>query len=112
MPRTPLTVQRGGYTGSQVVFTAVTASNDAIAPSQGRALLVNNASASPLVITIPSNLTQDALVLPDRTVTVPAGQIWQLSFGALPKEGLQSDGTVWLNYGATATITAAYVETV
>lgn len=109
MPRVPLTVQAVPLTGLSITFNAVTA-NDSFYPANGRVLLVNNGSASSITVTVPSNLTLDGLVVPDRVMTVPAGKILAFEVGGSIDEGLEADGSVWINYSATTTVTAALIQ--
>lgn len=111
MPRTALAVQRATSAGTQLTFNPVTSASDAVLPAKGRVLLVQNASASPVTVTIPSVKSVDNLVVPDRTITVTNGTTKAIAIGEHPLVGVEADALVYLNYSATATVTAAYVET-
>lgn len=108
MARNPLAAQPVNAAGATVVFAAATAS-DSIVPANGRVLLVQNTTAAAVTVTIPSNTTLDGLVVPDRTIDVPAGSIVAIAVGQFPEVGLEADRTVWINYSATAGVNVAYL---
>lgn len=103
-------VQNAPVQGIQLTWTPVTASTDSFIAAAGRVLLIWNASGVSTTVTIPSVKTIDNLVLADRTITVPAGTIYAFDPGGQPGEGVQTDGSIWINYSATATVSAAYLQ--
>lgn len=110
MPRTALPVQTAALTGTALTFTAVTSASDAVVPNPGRVLLVNNASAGTITVTIRTNANVHGLTVPDRTVSVLASKIEAISCHPNASEHIQGDGTFWVDYSAIATVTSAYVQ--
>jgi hypothetical protein len=103
-------VQSAALAGTALTFQAVTSNTDSVIPAPGRVLLVNNASASSVTLTLRTNFQVHSLVVPDRTVTIAAGKIEAISMTPTASEHLQGDGSFWLDYSATATVSAAYVS--
>jgi hypothetical protein len=110
MARTAYTVQSAALAGTALTFAAPTLANDSAVPNAGRVLLVNNASASAVTVTLHSNYKVHNLTVPDRTVSVPAGSIGAISINPTATEHLQSDGTFWIDYSSITTVTVAFVS--
>lgn len=110
MARTAYAVQSAAVTGTALTWTAPTTITDAAVPNAGRVLLVNNASASPITVTIHSNVAVHGLTVPDRTISIAAGKIEAISIHPAASEHLQGDGTFWIDYSSVATVTVAYVS--
>lgn len=111
MARTARAPQALAYTGTTLNFTAVDGTNgEQWAYAGGRnKLLVNNASASAVIVTIKSNSTTlDGAVVPDHVVPVPANSIVGVVEG--PTE-LEADGNVYVNYSASTSVTACLIQT-
>jgi hypothetical protein len=99
--------------GTPYTFTAVSAvagDGDAVVP--GTVLLINNASASPVTITLVTGGTSDqSLAIADYTFTIPAGT--SEAVGPIPggptwiQQGGLSDGRVHVDYSASTSITRA-----
>lgn len=104
------TVQTPAISGNQITWAAPTTATDSLFPGSGRVLLINNASAGVVTVTIPSNLQVHGLTVPDRTVAIPAGQIFGIAFPATTNEQQQADGSVNVNYSTVATVTYAFVQ--
>lgn len=110
MARTAITPQQASATGLALNFEAANTDGNSFKLAAGRAIRVRNASAGAVTVTIPSTATVDGLVVPNRTVNVPAttGDVYiALGQAAAPR---QSDGSVWINYSAVASVTVAVID--
>ncbi|GGM76955.1 hypothetical protein GCM10012275_54530 [Longimycelium tulufanense] len=115
MPRTDLTVKT---VSSSTPIPDMLGSTTAVDAANGmqfvytggkRTLVVNNASAGSITVTIPtpSGAGLDGLDVPDRIVTVDAGKLAVIREFAT---ALQSDGKVYVDFSASTSVTAVVVE--
>lgn len=113
MARNLVTAVSPTLDGTPYTFSAVSAvagDGDAVLP--GTVLLINNASGSPVTITIVTGGTSDQqLAISDFTFTIPAGT--SEAVGPIPggptwiQQGGLSDGRVHVDYSVSASITRA-----
>lgn len=107
--RDNVTTQQVTHAGLTLALAAASANNDVI--DTGKVLLVvNNASGAPITVTIHATITEDSLVLADRTVTVAAaatkfiGPLSTSTFGQPASAGADS-GRAYVDYSAFASVT-------
>lgn len=73
-------------------------------------LVVNNGSASPITVTVRANTGStlvDGTAVADKAVTVAAGAIRSINESITE---LQPDGNVYVDYSASATVTAYLIQ--
>lgn len=105
-----LAYQQAKVGGTPLTFAAASAGGDVVPPAENGILLVNNASAATVTVTVvvPGN-TQWGQAQPDIAVAVAAGKV--AAIGPLPV-GLAdraTDSLVHVTYSATASVTVAAV---
>lgn len=102
----PLTTQRSG---TAIVFETpdVTDGVEFVNKSKKQILLVKNASAAPINVTIDITKTLDGMTLTDRVIAVAAGA--QVAIGPFPDIYMQSDGYVRAKFSAVADVSAAVI---
>jgi hypothetical protein len=113
MPRTTLTAQKA--TGATPLVPLTFGPVDAVngvqwAHTGRRRLIVNNASASPVTVTVRTRtpLAVAGLTVPNRVITVAAGT---LAFIIESAEARQStDGMVYVDFSAATSVTAALID--
>lgn len=108
MPGTLQTLQSAVPTGLTPTYAAAVASM-AVPNTNGNAIVhIKNGSGASITATIRGQGFMGDIVVPDRVVTIPAGQ--ERMIGRLnPAMYNQGDGTVQIDLSATATITVAVV---
>jgi hypothetical protein len=110
--RTTLTAQKvtGSAPLAPLTFGAVDAVNGNQWTYSGRRrLIVNNASASPVTVTVRTNgLTVSGLTVPNRTVTVAAGTFAFITES--PEARQAADGMVYVDFSAATSVTAALID--
>jgi hypothetical protein len=113
MPRTSLTAQ--SVTGSAPLVPLTFGAVDAVNGNQWtytgrRRLIVNNASASPVTVTVRTNTGSNVsgLTVPNRVITVAAGTMTFVIEG--PEARQSADGMVYVDFSAATSVTAALVE--
>lgn len=111
MARTTITAQTAGPSApiNPVSMGAVDATNgNQWAYTGNGRLLVHNASAAPITVTIPTPaaVTVAGLDVPDRVVTVDAAAY---AYIVESPEARQSDGKVYCDFSAAASVTAALI---
>jgi hypothetical protein len=75
MARAALTVQTPTSSGLNPTYTAAIADGHAFDNANGDVILhVMNASAGSITVTIDVNKSTDGLAIPDKTITIPAGE--------------------------------------
>lgn len=107
MPRTPVTPQRVDVLATAVTLEPANVLGNSLALDARRVLLVRNGSAAAVTVTLPTTATVEGLIVPDRTVSVPAAAD---RFIRLSGNSVQTDGTVSVNYSAVTSVTVAYLE--
>lgn len=110
MARLTPTVVRASQAGTAVTMAAPTAEGDAIPP--GAALLVTNANASPLTITVDTPGTVGGLAIGQGSVTIPNATTRLV--GPFREEHFRqttgaTEGLVHLDYSIQASITRAVI---
>jgi len=91
--------------GAATNLTAVDAGLQESVAFSGRAFLdVNNGSGGSITVTIPDPILIDGQAAPSRVVTITAGQRQRI--GLQSGVYLQADGTTWIYYSASASVTA------
>ncbi len=111
MARATLTVQDVPSAGlDPVVYVAATADgHDVVYDVTGRTYLeAINAGGSDRTITIQTPATRDGLAVAERTVLVQDGETTHIPLGRPDYE--QSDGTVYVDYDATTSLTVAALK--
>lgn len=114
MARTDLTVKQGSARTPIVDLFASAAAVDSVNGMQfmstgRRRLIVNNGSGAGITVTVKTPATADGLTVSDRVVAVAAGKlavVWESPSG----NNRQSDGRVYVDFSASATVTAVVVE--
>jgi hypothetical protein len=109
--RTTLTAQKVTQSAplAPLTFGAVDAVNGNQWTYSGRRrLIVNNASASPVTVTVRTTVTVAGLVVPNRTVTVAAGTFAFITES--PEARQSADGMVYVDFSAATSVTAALID--
>ena len=112
MARTQMTAYTAPYAGISAPLGAVDSGNgNYFNGNDGNCrLIVNNASASPINVTIKSNGAQvGGLTVADTVIAVPNGATYAILI-PMPGYTIQSDGTTWINFSATTSVTAVIVH--
>jgi hypothetical protein len=111
MARTELAKQTIDADGLTVVFGAVSAAaapdGNYIVTDGSEVILIDNASVSPVTMTVDVPVAVDGVTVADRVVTVLAGATVAWRPKAVHR---QSDGTVHLNFSSAASVTAAVLD--
>jgi hypothetical protein len=113
MPRTTLTAQTVSAATPRVplTFGPVDAVNGVQWPYTGRRrLIVNNASASPVTVTVRTRtpFAVAGLTVPNRIVTVAAGALAFIIESAEARNA--TDGMVYVDFSAATSVTAALID--
>ncbi|MFF3353379.1 hypothetical protein ACFYWN_12140 [Streptomyces sp. NPDC002917] len=109
-PRTEIAAQSvsAGTPLAAITMTAADGTNGNQWKFTGRRkLIVRNAAASPITVTIRSNSRVNGLTVPDRTVSVAASGMAYIPEGP---EALQTDGFVYVDWSSAVTVTAGLIE--
>jgi hypothetical protein len=98
--------------GKQITFQAATATTgqttDTFTGGQAVHLLINNGSAGSRTVTLVTPETvEGSLAVGDRTLTVPAGVIWEVP---VPSRYNDSTGTAYVTVDTIASVTYAVVQ--
>lgn len=101
-------VRTASFNGINLALGAAAASDTAKC-GPGYALLVNNGSGGPVDVTIavPGN-TGYGVATPDKTITVPAGQLWLIPLLEVYRD--PADRLAHISWSATASVTRAVVK--
>lgn len=101
-------VRTPSYDGLNLALAAA-ASGDTAKCGPGYTLLVNNGSASSITVTlaVPGN-TSYGVATPDKTVTVPANQLWAIPLLDVYRD--PSTRQVAVSWSATTTVTRAVIK--
>lgn len=106
MARALLTAQKKGTGGGQITFAAPVLADGVAYNLDRNARFIVQAGATGTTVTFVTPAVADAGALPDKSVVIPANQIWE--FDGFPlAEYAQSDGTIWVNFSSVATIGVA-----
>jgi hypothetical protein len=108
MARDVPAVQQFTSAGLLANYTAVSANNDQITNNGRRVVHVKNGSGGSINVTENIGGTVDGQAATARVVAVAAGA--DKFFGPWPVGVNQADGTVWIDYSATASVTRAVLE--
>ena len=108
MARTALTVQDISVSGMTPSYTAAIVDGHSFPNNKPTFIHVKNGAGSDVTITIQTALTKEGLDLADRTVTVTAGS--ETMIGPFSDIYNQSDGSVYVDYSATASVTIAAIS--
>lgn len=111
MPRTALATQTADSDGLTVAFTAANVDGHSIPGGGQTILLVDNASAGAINVTVQTPATQDGLAVAEQVVAVPAGAtsaIAGLSSRTFDRpSGATDPGQVYVDFSAVASVTVA-----
>lgn len=101
-------VRTASYNGLNLNLTAA-AAGDTAQCGPGYALLVNNASVSPVDVNlaVPGN-TSYGVATPDKTISVPAGQMWLIPLLEVYRD--PADRLAHISWSATASVTRVVVK--
>lgn len=106
MARTALSVQQISRDGLTPTYTSATTDGHSVV-NDGRVFIhVKNNGASPITVTVQTPGAVDGLAIADRQVTVSNGSEKMIG-PFLPNVYNQSDGSIWINYSATTSVTVA-----
>jgi hypothetical protein len=108
MPRDVPAVQPLTSAGLLATYTAPTANNDQIANNGRRFLHVKNGSGAPINVTENIGGLVDGQAATARVVAIAAAA--EKFFGPWPASVNQSDGNVYIDYSAFASVTRAVLE--
>lgn len=114
MARTALASQTADSDGLTVAFTAANVDGHSIPGGGQTILLVDNASAGAINVTVQTPATQDGLDVAEQVVAVPAGEM--AAIGGLSSRtfdrptGAADAGQVWVDFSAVASVTVAALE--
>lgn len=96
------------YEGLNLALGAA-ASGDTAQCGPGYTLLVNNGAGAPITVTlaVPGNTTY-GVAAPDKTVTVPAGQLWAIPLLEVYRDPSTRQAAV--SWSATPSVTRAVIK--
>jgi hypothetical protein len=98
-----------GLDGATVAFSAATGGGDTVVGGQGVHLLVNNASASPITVTLVTPETVDGtLAVADRPIVVTNATIREIPVPSRYNDA--ATGIASITYSAVTTVTVASVQ--
>lgn len=107
---TLLTADRDGVSIADAALTAAATDGHSFANDGRTALILQNTNVASRTVTIQTSATVDGLAVADLTITVPA-TTGRLVTAYFPKQVYdQSDGTVYVDYSATAGLLVAAVK--
>lgn len=106
MPRTAIAPQQVTSSGITPVPEPANVDGHAIPLGAGYVLVVDNASAASVDVTVPTTFSVDGLDLPERTIPIPAGEARHVALGGQTVYR-QADGSAWINFplGSVASVT-------
>ncbi|RBY82681.1 hypothetical protein [Blastococcus sp. TF02A-26] len=109
MARTAITPQVATPAGLTPAFEPANVDGNSFVLRQARALRIKNGSGVSINVTLPTPGTVDGLAIADRVVAVPAGadMLIGLSRGDAYR---QTDGSVYVDYSAVASVTVAVLD--
>lgn len=114
MARTDLTAQEVVTTGLSASYVAATVDGHMFVCNQRRILHVKNGGAGALTVTVQTDLTRDGnLALPDRTVSIPAGEdrfIGPFDASTYQQRSGADAGKVYVDYSVQTSVTVALLE--
>jgi hypothetical protein len=111
MPRSALSIQQPSLAGLDLVAGSANVDGHAVPGTADVLVKVINGSAAPITVSIPPTETFDGLTLSNGGGPVPAGATRY--FGPFRARLFnQTDGTVWINYSAVASVTVAALRLV
>jgi len=103
-----LTVQHPKRVANELVMAAADEEGDEYSNTGNEMLLIENGSASPITLTVPTPYTVDGLDVDDREITIPAGESHLL--GPFPQAYYNdTNGKVQLEYSAHADVSVAVI---
>lgn len=114
MARTALASQTADSDGLTVAFTAANVDGHSIEGGGDVILLVDNASAGDITVTVQTPATQDGLDVAEQPVTVTAGTMAAIA-GLHPRTfdrptGVADAGDVYVDFSAVTSVTVAALE--
>ena len=100
-------VRTASFEGVNLALTAAAAGDTA--KCGGYSLLVNNGSGSSVTVTIavPGN-TSYGVAAPDKTFTIPAGQLWEIPLLDVYRD--PADRLAHITWSSTTTVTRVVVK--
>lgn len=107
---TLLTADRDGVSVADAALTDAVADGHSFVNDGRTVLLLQNTNGSARTVTVQTSVTVDGLAVADLAITVPA-TTGRLLTAYFPKQFYdQSDGTVYVDYSATAGLKVAAVK--
>ena len=114
MARTSLSAQTVTSAGAVISMTSANADGHSFTSTGLQVLRVKNGSASPIDVTVKTDVTRDgSLALPDRVVAVAAGAektIGPFDPNVYQQKSGSDQGKVLVNFSAVTTVTVALVS--
>lgn len=107
MPRTAITAQRVAVAGTALATEPANVDGNSVQMDSRRVLLVKNASAASVNVTLPTTTTLEGLTVGNRVVAVPAGADRYIRPSST---AVQPTGAVNVDYSAVASVTVAVLE--
>lgn len=104
MVRQTVTPQVFGFTEAAPVFVAAHVDGWQFQNSGKEIVYIKNGAASPITVTIPTPGVVDGLPLPDKTITIAAGQERAFSLRNVGTYK-QADGWTQINFSSPTTVT-------
>lgn len=108
MARTDLTVQEVSDDGATVAFEAANVDGNMVTNRGDVAVLIHNASAGAITVTVPTPVTVGGRAVADDTHSVAAGTyllVGEWDEGTHNQQSGADAGKVYINYSAVASVT-------
>lgn len=115
MPRTSKTPQDATVPGVDITFSAPDPLGDVVDVGRGLVLIVRNASAGTITVTLQTPGDVEGLAIAENAFTCQAGDISMFKMDASTygrAVGVADEGRAYVDYSAVASVTSALIRTI